>query len=194
MASRILTLICIFCLAAVVLPASAEEYDPAASAEAWAAAAEPGPVHALLATRAGDWALSAKSWMVPGADPILSESVGCGEMILGDRFLDESVVGTTMGMEFEGRGLTGYDITTHLVTSIWMDTMGTVMVVMTGIYEKPGEPMELFGEMVDPGSGLIIKVRTVTTFIDDDTHTMDYYMTVAGGEETKAMELSYKRK
>jgi len=194
MTSRILTLICIFCLAAVVLPVSAEEYNPAASATAWAGAATPGPVHELFAGHVGDWMIAAKSWMEPGADPIESTSESHAEMILGGRFLDESVTGTVMGTPFEGRGLTGYDNTTHVATSIWIDSMGTVMVVMSGLYEKPGEPMELFGDMVDPGSGQVIKVRTVTTFSGDDAHRMDYYMTVTGGEETKAMELIYTRK
>ncbi len=179
-------------LMATVLPVVADESDQAAAA--WAEAAAPGPVHALFAGHGGDWTITAKSWMVPGADPIVSESESQAEMILGGRFLDERLVGTVMGQPFEGRGLTGYDNSTHVATSIWMDNLGTVMVVMTGVYEKPGEPMELFGEMVDPASGSILKVRTVTNFTGDDAHSMEYFMTVPGMDEIKSMELIYKRK
>ena len=94
-------------LMATVLPVVADESDQAAAA--WAEAAAPGPVHALFAGHGGDWTITAKSWMVPGADPIVSESESQAEMILGGRFLDERLVGTVMGQPFEGLGVFGYD-------------------------------------------------------------------------------------
>lgn len=103
-------------LAALALPVLAADFDPDAAMAVMSASAEPGPVHALLASRAGEWSLSATSWMGPGAEPVQSASTSVGEMILGGRFLTERVAGFTMG---------------------------TVTTVMTGIYEKPGQPMEL---------------------------------------------------
>lgn len=176
------------------LPAVAEEYDAAASQDAWAASAVPGEAHALLATRAGDWTLVSKSWLAPDAEPMVSSAESTGEMILGGRFLTEKVTGTAMGMAFEGFALTGYDNHTHVVTSLWVDTMGTLTSVMSGVYEKIGEPMELFGTMLDPASGMEIKTRTVTTFISDDAHTMVYYMSMGDTPEMKGMELTYTRK
>jgi len=135
-------------LALTALPSAAQEYDAEASQDAWAASAIPGKAHAYLAEKTGDWDIVATMWMAPGAEPMVNTSTSHGEMILGGRFLQEHVTGETMGMPFEGLGLTGFDNTTHEVTSIWIDSMGTVMVVMTGLYEKFGEPMELFGDMV----------------------------------------------
>jgi len=178
----------------MALPAVAEEYDAAASHEAWAAVAAPGEAHALLAGRAGEWDLVSKSWMEPGGEPVEGTAVCTGEMILGGRFLTEKVEGMAMGMPFEGFGLTGYDNSSHEVTSIWVDSMGTVMGIMTGVYEKIGEPMELFGTMVDPASGMEMKMRTVTTFSGNDAHSMAYYMSMGDMPEFKAMELTYTRK
>ncbi len=183
-------------LATLALPAVAEEpaYDQEAAMAAWAAVAEPGPVHALLATRAGEWTVTATSYMAPGAEPMKSESTCVGEMIVGGRFLTERVEGVAMGMPFEGFGLTGYDNYSHVVTSIWVDSMGTVMGIMTGLYEKPGEPMELFGEMLDPASGQTMKMRTITYFEGDDAHRLEYFMSMPGMDEYKAMDMTYARK
>jgi hypothetical protein len=178
----------------LAVPAAAEDHDPQAAQAAWAASAVPGEAHALLATRAGEWELVGRSWLEPGGEPVVSTAVSRGEMILGGRFLTETVEGTAMGTPFEGFGLTGYDNTSHVVTSIWIDTMGTVTSIMTGVYEKIGEPMELFGTMTDPASGMEMKMRTVTTFDGENAHTMDYYMSMGDMPEFKAMELTYKRK
>ncbi len=186
----------VFVLLSLAIPAAAHdhEYDHDASMAAWAAVAEPGEAHALLATRAGDWDIVSKSWMEPGGEPVEGTADCTGEMILGGRFLTEKVEGLAMGMPFEGFGLTGYDNSSHIVTSIWVDSMGTVMGIMTGVYEKIGEPMELFGTMTDPASGMEMKMRTVTHFDGDDAHTMDYFMAMGDTPEFKAMELTYKRK
>ena len=60
--------------------------------------------------------------------------------------------------------------------------------------EKIGEPMELFGTMVDPMSGTEIEMRSVTTFDGPDSHRMEHYMTMRGLPEMKVMELVYTRR
>ena len=114
-------------------------------------------------------------------------------MILGGRYLRETMHGDTMGMPFDGLGLTGYDNTTGVVTSIWMDSMSTGTIVMTGQWEKPGAPLETTGVMTDPATGEQMQLRTVTTFISDDESRFDYYATMPGMAETKMMELHYVR-
>ncbi|MBU0741727.1 DUF1579 domain-containing protein [bacterium] len=194
MTARMSCLVLCLMLILAVPAAAADEYDMEAMTAAWAAAATPGPVHAHLARMTGDWDIVATVWMEPGAAPTVSTSTSHGEMILGGRFLEERLRGEAMGMPFEGRGLTGYDNTTHTVTAIWIDTMGTVISVLTGVYEKIGEPLELCGSMVDPVSGQEFGIRTVTTFVGDDGQRMDYFMTMPGADEMKSMELVYTRK
>jgi len=124
-----------------------EPTDEAAAMEAWQKAATPGEVHAFLAKKSGKWKITGKMWMAPGTDPVVSESTAVAEMILGGRFLKEEMKGTSMGMPFEGLGITGYDNTTGIVTSVWYDNMGTVTSMFTGKYETPGEPLELTGHI-----------------------------------------------
>ena len=126
-------------------------------------AAAPGPFHAFLAKKAGKWQITGKMWMDPTAEPIVTESTGEAEMILGGRFLKDEMHGSMMGMPFDGLGITGYDNTTGVVTSIWMDTMGTMIMVMTGKWEKPGAPLETTGRYLDPMTGVEMDVRTLTT-------------------------------
>ena len=47
--------------------------------------------------------------------------------------------------------------------------------------------------MMDPASGKEIEVRQVLTKVSEDKHTFEMYMTM-DGNETKTMEITYKRK
>jgi len=170
-----------------------EGADAAAMQEAWMKAGTPGPFQAFLAKKAGNWRIEGKAWMAPGAEPELSESTGTAEMILGGRYLQETMHGETMGMPFDGMGLTGYDNTTGVVTSLWIDSMSTATIVMTGKWEKPGAPLETTGAMTDPASGQVMQLRTVTTFVSDDESLFEYFATMAGMPEMKMMELHYFR-
>ena len=177
----------------VVPPLPAQDMDPAAAQAAWEKAAAPGMVHAYLAEKAGDWSIAMRYWMMPGAEPMASESTSHAEMILGGRFLQEKVSGTANGMPFEGMGVTGYDNTTGMVQAYWVDNMGTVSMWMTGAYKTPGDPLETAGEMVDPATGQTIHMRSVTTFLSPRAHHVDYFMTIPGMDEFKTMEMDYAR-
>ena len=114
-------------------------------------------------------------------------------MILGGRFLYETTQGESMGMSFEGLGITGYDNTFQAVSSVWYDNMGTVTTVLTATWEKPGAPLELHGEMFDPMTGMNMTVRTSTTFISHDESLFEFFASAEGMPEMKAMELGYTR-
>jgi len=196
MIQRVVIAVC--CLSALALAPSvfAQEqgaHDQNAALEAWNKAAQPGEFHEFLGKKAGKWKIAGKMWMQPGAEPIPSESVGEAEMILGGRYLKEEMTGTSMGMPFEGMGITGFDNTSGVVTSIWYDNMGTTTSILTGKYAKPGDPLELSGTMVDPASGLEMQVRTLTTFVSADEHRFKYFAAMGSMGEAKLMELIYTR-
>lgn len=167
--------------------------DQAAEMEAWLAAGTPGEVHAFLATKAGNWTVENKMWMDPRGEPTVSENTATFEMMMGGRFLVESVSGMTMGMPFEGMNITGFNNTTSEMTSVWYDNMGTVTTVLSGAYENIGEPMVLTGTTMDPLAGMEVKIRTVTTYVSDDETLFEYFVTSGTGDEMKMMELRYKR-
>jgi hypothetical protein len=174
---------------------STPEYamDQDAMMQAWLQAARPGEMHAFLAMKAGTWHLRSRMWMQPGADPMETESVAEAEMILGGRFLMERITGESMGGPFEGLSIMGYDNSTGMVTNIWYDTMGTMTTISTGRYGKAGDPLVLTGSMLDVSSGVEMGFRSVTTFVDDDHATFEYFMSMPGAPEMRSMVIEYTR-
>jgi hypothetical protein len=170
-----------------------EGADQQAGMEAWMKASTPGEFHEFFAKKSGSWKIAGKMWMEPGGEPEVSASTAEAKMILGGRFLYETMNGEAMGMPFEGLGITGYDNTSGIVTSVWYDSMGTVSTVLKGSWAKPGTPLELHGETHDPMSGMDMKVRTLTTFISHDESLFEYFASMEGMPEMKVMELRYTR-
>ncbi|MFO7609490.1 MAG: DUF1579 domain-containing protein [Candidatus Krumholzibacteriia bacterium] len=193
MTTRIVAAVTLLLLAAPAAAQPEHPLDQAAMQEAMLKAATPGPFHACLARKAGNWRIAGRMWTLPGAEPQASESTATIEMILGGRYLMERMHGTTMGMPFEGLGLTGYDNTTGQVTAVWMDTMGTMTMVLTGRWDEPGAPLQTTGRYLDPVSGIAMDVRTLTTFLGEDESRFEYFATVPGLAEMKMMELVYTR-
>jgi hypothetical protein len=162
--------------------------------QAWARAAEPGPWHAFLAQRAGKWQVAGRIWNDPEGEPATSASTARLEMIMGDRFLQEVLKGTSGDQKFEGFGLLGCDNADSTVTSLWIDSMGTMTSILTGPAGQPGQPLELRGSMTDPATGRQMNLRVLLTFVSADEHRWDYYGAPEGFDEAKMMELIYTRR
>ena len=191
------------CLAVlVVVPAAlAQDKPPAggmskeqmAMMEAMQKAATPGENHKLLASMAGDWTFVNRMGM-DQAQPIESTGTANYTMLMDGRFLVGHYQGTMMGMEFDGRGVTGYDNTTKQFQSVWLDNFGTMMMFMTGTYDPTAKAFTYRTEMADPmAPATRVKVREVIRLESPDRHTMEWYET-RGGKETKTMEIVYTRK
>jgi len=192
------------CLAVlVVVPAAlAQDKPPAggmskeqlAMMEAMQKAGTPGENHKLLASMVGDWAFVNRMWTDPAAPPTESTGTASYTMLMDGRFLVGHYQGTMMGMEFDGRGVTGYDNTTKQFQSVWLDNFGTMMMFMTGTYDPTAKAFTYRTEMADPmAPATRVKVREVIRLESPDRHTMEWYET-RGGKETKTMEIVYTRK
>lgn len=193
-ARRILMLALLAALAAASpLPAQDQTQDAAAAQAAMAAAATPGPVHAFLADKAGEWTVTTTMWPAPGAEPIVSTMTAKSEMVLGGRYLKEEFAGEVFGLPFTGIGYTGYDNTTGTITATWIDNMSTATMVMTGKYAQAGDPMEVAGRMIDPATGGEVFMRSVSTWQGHDRGHVDYYAVTGGMGEVKTMAMDYQR-
>src|SRR5262245_10930235 len=87
--------------------------------------ATPGPEHQVLKQLAGSWTCTVKMWMKPGAPAQESPATEEAKMIMGDRYLLQSVKGNFMGMPFEGSAVMGYDNLKKKYVGAWVDNMGT---------------------------------------------------------------------
>lgn len=158
----------------------------------WQKYATPGEGHAVLDQLVGDWDYSLKYWSAPGSPPEESKGENEIEWILGKRFLEMDVEGTSMGQPFKGMGIIGYDNAKNEYISTWIDTMGTGMMSATGTYDASTKTMTETGTFTDPMSGQQT-FKGVTQFVDKDNFTYNMFINSPSGEEVRVMEIIYTR-
>lgn len=168
-----------------------EESPPAGGEAAWMELGTPGPEHAEMAKTVGTWECEAKSWMEPGAEPVVEQGRCTYSMVLDGRILKQDYEGSMAGKPFTGIGYTAFDNATKKYEAIWMDSMSTGIFMMTGVKNPDGKSCDYSGSMYGPG-GMEMKTRVVMRKVSDDEQVMEMYYSMPQGE-VKAMELTYKR-
>jgi hypothetical protein len=179
--------------AAPAAPAPDAQAQMKAQMDAFAKLAMPGEHHKRLGSLVGKWKVTGKAWMMPGQPPTEMTSTMEASWILGGRFLQEVHTGNFMGQPFEGRSLDGYDNVAHEYVAIWADNMGTGVEIYRGSCDDPCKVLTETAEGLDPMTGKMMKTKSVTTFVDDDTYRMDMYVVGPGGQDVKMMEFAAKR-
>ncbi len=174
-------------------PAAPASGDDKAMMEAWAKYATPGDAHKKMAGNEGSWTAKVSQWMAPGAPA--SESMATAEfkMILGGRYLTQSFSGSMMGQPFNGFGVSGYDNAKKTTQTVWMDTFGTGMLVMTGGWDADGSLTET-GNMDDFMTGKPTPMKGRMSMIDGDHMRYEMWMGGPDGKMFKDLEIVYTRK
>jgi hypothetical protein len=167
-----------------------EEMDPAMM-KAWQESMTPGPMHEMLASRVGTWKAEVTMWMDPNQPPTTSEATTVCESMLGGRYFKSTHSGMMMGMPFEGFEISGYDNVKKKFFNVWIDNMGTGMMVSEGTYDEATKTLTYTGQMTEP-MGTEMNVREVVKHTDNDHSTFEMYVDM-GGKEVKNMEIKYTR-
>jgi len=167
-----------------------EEMDPAMM-KAWQESMTPGPMHEMLASRVGTWKAEVTMWMDPSQPPTTSEATTVCESMLGGRYFKSTHSGMMMGMPFEGFEISGYDNVKKKFFNVWIDNMGTGMMVSEGTYDEATKTLTYTGQMTEP-MGTEMNVREVVKHTDNDHSTFEMYVDM-GGKEVKNMEIKYTR-
>lgn len=154
----------------------------------------PGDMHKILSTFEGEWTTEGKMWMDPKGQPMSSSGTATYKMILDGRYQESVFKGQVMGQQFEGKGLMGYDNSKKQFESTWIDNMGTGTMRTEGKYDAATKTFAMSGKFLDPMTGKDCVMRETLKLVDDDTHVMTMYNSVAGAPEYKTMELTFKRK
>lgn len=173
--------------------AKAAKPDEEAMMKAWAEASTPGEMHKALAQRVGTWDM--KYEMMDPMDPaktITSTGTVTTKAIFGGRFVQSEAKGEMMGMPFEGMEITGYNNTSKQFETVWLDSMGTMIVHSTGTHDAATKTTTMTGTMDDPMTGKKMPMRYVITDKTPDLFTFDMY-TSAEGQEVKMMTITYTR-
>lgn len=160
-----------------------------AAQEAWP---KPGPEHDLLKQFVGEWDAKMTCFL-PGSD--VQESTGsfAAKLDVGGYFLVTEYKGKLMGMDFHGRGISGYDPFKKKYAGVWVDSMSPSLYQVEGSFDKAGKVLTENMTGPDP-EGKPMKFRMTTEIKDKDKFLQTMYMTGPDGEEMKGMETVYTRK
>jgi hypothetical protein len=160
---------------------------------AWQESMTPGPFHEMLARYTGDWKEIVTMWNAPGAEPVTMEMNCMIQMIYEGRYQESVHNGTFNGMPFEGRGFMAYDNAAGKFYSTWIDNMSTGIMCTSGTMDPKGQRLEMKGEVVDPITKKVSKIKEVVYFNADNEQIHETYTTPAGGTEYKSMEIRMVR-
>lgn len=161
--------------------------------EAFQKAGTPGAEHRQLATLAGTYDLTVKSWHAPDTPPTIDKGTATRRMILGDRVLVEEVSSQMMGQPFTGQGLHGFDNVTGKYWSTWNDSMSTGLMVSEGTCDA-SMACTYTGTYHDPVSKKPVTSRMTTRWSDKSTEVFEMYAPGPDGKEAKMMEITYKKR
>ena len=159
--------------------------------QAWQEYMTPGPNHEMLAKMVGEWKTEISSWMAPDMPPTMTEGKSVCESILGGRYFRTKETASFMGMPFEGSSISGYDNATDKFFSVWIDNMGTGVMMTEGTYDEATKTFTYTGS----GTGITgeYKVREIIKHINDNESMFTMYMEEGGNPEMKMMEIKYTR-
>jgi hypothetical protein len=168
--------------------------DSASAEKAWEAYMTPSAMHKIMAASEGRWTAEIVFWMSPGAEPTPPSKVTViNKMILGGRYLQSEYKGKMSGMDFDGKGIMGYDNASGKFVNSWIDNMGTGIMYVSGEYDEKSKSIVMSGSVNDPLSGRETPIRQVLTTIDDRNQVLQMYDT-REGKQYKSMEIKLVRK
>ncbi len=147
-------------------PPQSSQQDQDAAQQALIAAATPGPAHAQLMKRAGEYT-TVTTLYTTGAEPQQSTGTATFKSILDGRFLEETNSGDSLGQTYSGLRLYGYNNGSKQYEAVWIYTGSTAFFVLDGSSDDNGKTVRYSGAFLGP-SGARQTLRVTITQSDDD--------------------------
>lgn len=131
-----------------------------------------------------------KWWRSPGTAPHESMLRGGTEWVLDSRFMIQRMKGRWLDKSFEAMVILGYDHTNEQYSSVWMDTLGTRMLLSNGTLDESGDTITMRGEYGDAITREKVQVRIVFDVPSRSKKgfKLEMYRTDANGKEFKFLE------
>jgi hypothetical protein len=149
---------------------------------------QPGPEHEHFKQLVGTWDATVKTGFGPGE----SKGTMVYKLDVGGLWLVGNFKGDFGGMPFQGKGLDTYDPVSKKYVGVWIDSMSTMPMTMTGELDKNTGTMTMTGE----GRGMdgkMQKMKSVTKMEDKDNITFTMYGPGPDGKEAMMITIHYKR-
>jgi len=154
--------------------------------------AKPAAQHEEFKELVGQWKADVKSFWENPKKPELSTGTSTMKMILGGRYLQQQFRCQMGGKTYEGLGISAYEKAQKKYVSIWIDNMGTGIMLTEGKYDKATDTFTETGESSSPMGPM--KLKMVTKSVNKDQFVFTMYVVTADGTESKSMEITYTRK
>lgn len=168
------------------------QQDPQTDMEKWLSYGTPGEQQQWLARRVGVWEMEISQFNGT-AEPVRTSAVATYEMIMGGRYLVETVHGQNDIGPFEGVSVIGFDNARKAFVSNWIDNMGTGITSSIGTRSPDGNKINWEVSATDPLSGMVMEMRNVEWHISRDKVVTTIFSTAPDGMEVKVMEIVYTR-
>lgn len=196
-----LSLLIVF-LASLVLSVYAQEKNQEMSQEQkkmmelWKKYTFPCEKHKHIAYFVGEWESVIKSWSVPGKPPDVRTQEIKVESFFDGRFTKAYIKtdASDVGMLLETIVINGYDNYKQEFFSITLSKQRTDYYLTTGKLDETGKIRTDTAVRTDIFTGEQYRVKAITTIINHDKYTYEYYRIDPAGKEVKEMEIIYTRK
>ena len=160
-----------------------------------AMAQDPGPEHKRLDALAGEWETVIKLWL-NGPDEEAYQVVGRSNYTwkLDGRFLEVWSENPNDEGNYFALGFIGYDVSTGVYETLWMNNQSTGMALEEGRYDPADNTIHTSGSYIDPSTGFKVLTRTEIAIAGPDSHMVSAYVTLGNGRESKQVEVICTRK
>ena len=150
----------------------------------------PGPEHEVLERFLGTWTMESS---VMGQPPEKSEVTW--SWLMEGRWLQSHAKGQMMGQPIETASWMGYDRFKQSYVMTFVNTMDTAMLRAEGDLTRDGRALIAYGTLDEYLTGEHDKmVKYVWRFVSDDEIVQDIHDLPIGEENTKVVEIRYRRK
>jgi hypothetical protein len=172
-----------------ILTTAPTQEKPAVSA----AAPFPTEQHRRLDDLVGQWDVTTRYTLGPGQER--EGSATCEvKWILDGHVLQEEYHSQMQGRPFVVLQYLGYDAAQKRFFEIKFDNMDTGVLHNQGTISDNGKVITQTGERNDPRTGKTSKIRTVTTIVDRDHFTIEWFLPDDEGHEQRMVLLDHTRK
>ena len=156
------------------------------------AAGEPDP---KLKFFVGDWDVVVK-FKIPGGDEQEGKAACTAKLVLDGRFIKEEYKSNMMGQTLTVWQTLGYDSIKkkYVETDIHVHGSNSSTMMLQGDFSNGDKTLTLTGETLSGQTGKPVKMRTVTTIVDENRFTIDWFTTDEGAKEERTVVLTHTRK
>ncbi len=159
----------------------------------WMEMSKPGPYHERLAKRIGKY--DTEMTVYGMAAPMKSTGEAEIRWLIEGRWMITESKYSMMGQPARGYAIEGYDNFKKKYVGMWVDSMSTALLTMSGTASRDGQTESMWGLMDEPMTGEVGKhAKYVTRVISDDKFVFEIHDLAIGGDRTKVVEIVYTRK